>query len=116
MGILKKNKPGKSEGQALTLDLVGGLLPVSCGKRRKLATTAPLRLLCPQIQNLYGVWMHGKVDLGLPLMADSCLGRAVALRSDARELRLRSLADSSAAVGIQIRYFVLVLTQFKAYK
>lgn len=49
-------------------------------------------------------------------MPDSCSGRAAPLRSDARELRLRSLVDSSAAVGIQIRYVVLVLTQFKGYK
>lgn len=60
--------------------------------------------------------MHRGVNIGLPFMADSCPGRAVPFRSDARELRLRSPADSPAAVGIQIGYVVLVLTQFKGYK
>lgn len=49
-------------------------------------------------------------------MADSCSGWAAPLRSDARELRLRSLADSSAAAGIRRRYVVLLLTQFKGDK
>lgn len=52
----------------------------------------------------------------MPFMPDGCSVWPVPFRLDARELRLRSPVDSSAAVGIQIRYVVLVLTQFKGYK
>lgn len=108
---MRREKPAGKCGRSPSTLLEGFSLDPA-GRGGKVSAAAPFPLTVPRIANLNRVFALLKVNVGLPFTADSCSP----FRLDARELRLRSPADSPAAVGIQIRYVVLVLTQFKGYK
>lgn len=114
-----KNEPGKTSRDAegplrrSPSTLLEGFSRVSAGRGRNVSRRA---FLSAQTSHFDCVVMRRNINAGSPFVADSCSGRAVPFRSDAPELRLPSPADCAAAVGIQIRYVVVVLTQFKGYK